>query len=165
MSEYFPEPKSSRGRVKVELDLFNCDTKADLKNATGVNTSRLAKKIDLAILKSNVDKLDIDQLVPVPVALSKLRDVVKNAVVKKDVYNAKNTTQDVSVYNTKKMYIITTQEYNKLTSENFTARLAQVNLASKSDIANFVKTDKFKGLVMQIEKVPINDRLRVSKVS
>ena len=165
MSEYFPEPKSSRGRVKVELDLFNCDTKADLKNATGVNTSRLAKKIDLAILKSNVDKLDIDQLVPVPVALSKLRDVVKNAVVKKDVYNAKNTTQDVSVYNTKKMYIITTQEYNKLTSENFTARLAQVNLASKSDIANFVKNDKFKGLVMQIEKVPINDRLRVSKVS
>ena len=165
MSEYFPEPKSSRGRVKVELDLFNCDTKADLKNATGVNISRLAKKIDLAILKSNVDKLDIDQLVPVHVALSKLRDVVKNAVVKKDVYNAKNTTQDVSVYNTKKMYIITTQEYNKLTSENFTARLAQVNLASKSDIANFVKTDKFKGLVMQIEKVPINDRLRVSKVS
>ena len=60
----------------------------------------------------------------VPVALSKLRDVVKNAVVKKDVYNAKNTTQDVSLYNTKKMYIITTQEYNKLTSENFTARLA-----------------------------------------
>ena len=165
MSEYFPEPKSSRGRVKVELDLFNCDTKADLKNATGVNTSRLAKKIELAILKSNVDKLDIDQLVPVPVALSKLRDVVKNAVVKKDVYNAKNTTQDVSVYNTKKMYIITTQEYNKLTSENFTARLAQVNLPSKSDIANFVKNDKFKGLVMQIEKVPINDRLRVSKVS
>ena len=165
MSEYFPEPKSSRGRVKVELDLFNCDTKADFKNATGVNTSRLAKKIDLAILKSNVDKLDIDQLVPVPVALSKLRDVVKNAVVKKDVYNAKNTTQDVSVYNTKNMYIITTQEYNKLTSENFTARLAQVNLASKSDIANFVKNDKFKGLVMQIEKVPINDRLRVSKVS
>ena len=151
--------------MKVELDLFNCDTKADLKNATGVNTSRLAKKIDLAILKSNVDKLDTDQRVPVPVALSKLRDVVKNAVVKKDVYNAKNTTQDVSVYNTKNMYIVTTQEYNKLTSENFTARLAQVNSASKSDIANFVKNDRFKGLVMQIEKVPINDRLRVSKVS
>ena len=46
MSEYFPEPKSLRRRVKVELDLFNCDTKADLKNATGVNTSKLAKKID-----------------------------------------------------------------------------------------------------------------------
>ena len=32
MSEYFPEPKSSRGRVKVELDLSNYATKTDLKN-------------------------------------------------------------------------------------------------------------------------------------
>ena len=40
-------------------------------------------------MKSKVDKLDVDKLVPVPVDLSKLRDVVKNTVVKKDVYNAK----------------------------------------------------------------------------
>ena len=40
-------------------------------------------------MKSKVDKLDIDKLVPVPVDLSKLSDVVKNRVVKKDVYNAK----------------------------------------------------------------------------
>ena len=40
-------------------------------------------------LKSKVDKLDVDKLVPVPVDLSKLSDVVKNDVVKKDVYNAK----------------------------------------------------------------------------
>ena len=39
-------------------------------------------------MKSKVDKLDIDKLVPVPVDLSKLSDVVKY-VVKKDVYNAK----------------------------------------------------------------------------
>ena len=38
---------------------------------------------------------------------------------------------------------ITTEEYNKLTSENFTARLKQANLTSKSDIANFVKKDRF----------------------
>ena len=57
MSEYFPEPKSSGGRVKVELDLSNYATKADLKNATGVDTSKFAKKkVDLANLKSNVDK-------------------------------------------------------------------------------------------------------------
>ena len=69
----------------------------------------LLKKTDLASLKSDVDKLDIDKfknvptnlsslkskadeldtLVPVPVDLSKLRDVVKNGVVKKDVYNDK----------------------------------------------------------------------------
>ena len=62
MSKYFPEQKSLGGRVKVELDMSNYATQADLKNATGVDTSKLAKKVDLAHLKSNVDKLDIDKL-------------------------------------------------------------------------------------------------------
>ena len=44
---------------------------------------------NLSNLKSKVDKLDLHKLVPVPVELSKLSDVVKNCVVKKDVYNAK----------------------------------------------------------------------------
>ena len=61
MSEYFSKPKSSRGRMKVELDLPNYATKADLKNAAGVDTSKFAKKVDLANLKSDVDKLDIDK--------------------------------------------------------------------------------------------------------
>ena len=44
MSEYFSKPKSSRGRVKVELDLPNYATKADFKNTAGVDTSKFAKK-------------------------------------------------------------------------------------------------------------------------
>ena len=48
-----------------------------------------AKKFDLANLKYDVDKLDIDKLEPVSVDLSKLSDVVKNNVAKKDVYNGK----------------------------------------------------------------------------
>ena len=105
MSEYFPELKSSGRRVKVESDLSNYATKADLKNATGVDTSKFVKKIDLANLKSDLDQLDIDKfknvptnlsnlknkvdkLVLVPVDLSKLIVAVKNDVVKKDVYNA-----------------------------------------------------------------------------
>ena len=109
MSDYFPEPKSSGGRVNVELDLRNYTTKADLKNAAGLDIPKFAKKVDLTNLKfdgdkldidklknvpsnlsnleSNVDKLDVDKLVPVPVDLSKLSDVVKNDVVKKDVSN------------------------------------------------------------------------------
>ena len=59
MSEYFPEPKSL-GRVKVEMNLSNYDTKTSLKNATGTDTSSLAKKVDLASLKFNADELDID---------------------------------------------------------------------------------------------------------
>ena len=48
MSKYFPKPKFLGGRVKVELDLSNYATKADLKKAVGVNTSKVAKKVDLA---------------------------------------------------------------------------------------------------------------------
>ena len=61
MGQYFPEPKYSGGKVKVELDLSNYATKSDLKNATGVDTSKFAKKVDLANLKSDADKLDIDK--------------------------------------------------------------------------------------------------------
>ena len=46
MSEYFPERKSFGKRVEVELDLSNYAPKADLKNETGVDTSKFAKKVD-----------------------------------------------------------------------------------------------------------------------
>ena len=39
--------------------------------------------------------------------------------------------------------LLTTQEFNKLTSEDFTQRLKQENLGSKTDIANFVKKPDF----------------------
>ena len=111
MSEYFPKPNYLKANVKVELDLSNYATKADLKNVTRVHTSSFAKITDIANLKSDVDKLDIDELKNVPsnlnnlkskvdkldignlettpVDLSKLRNVTKNDVTKKDVYNAK----------------------------------------------------------------------------
>ena len=76
MSKYSPKPKSSGGRVKVELDLSNYVTKADLKIATGADTSKYAKKVELAKLKSDVDKLDIDKLKNVPTNLSNLRSKV-----------------------------------------------------------------------------------------
>ena len=66
MSEYFPEPKSSGGRVKVELDLSNYTTEADLKNATVADTSKFTQRVVLANSKSDVDKLDIDKLKNVP---------------------------------------------------------------------------------------------------
>ena len=53
MSEYFPKPKSLGENVKGELDLSDYATKADLKNATGVDGSNFAKKSDLANLKNN----------------------------------------------------------------------------------------------------------------
>ena len=102
--------------MKIEFDLSNYATKADLKNATEADASSFAKRTDLANLKYNVDKLDIDKvknvptnfsnlkskvdkldvnkLVPLLIDLSKLSDVVKNDVFKKHVYNAKVKTID-----------------------------------------------------------------------
>ena len=57
MIEYFTEPKSSVVRVKVELDLSNYATKKDFKNAAGIDTSKIAKIVDLANLIFDVDKL------------------------------------------------------------------------------------------------------------
>ena len=57
MIEYFTEPKSSVVRVKVELDLSNYATKKDFKNAAGIDTSKIAKIVDLANIIFDVDKL------------------------------------------------------------------------------------------------------------
>ena len=65
------------------MDFSNYATKLDLKNVTGVDTSKLAAKSDLAILKAEVDKIDIDKLKTFPVDLSKLRNIVNNNIVKK----------------------------------------------------------------------------------
>ena len=71
MSEYFPEPKSFGRRVTFELGLSNYTIKADLENATGVDTSKFSKTVDLVSLKSTVDKLDIDKRKYVTSNLSK----------------------------------------------------------------------------------------------
>ena len=54
-----------------------------IKNVAHVDTSRFALKTNLTSLKTEVDKLDIDKLVPVPVDLSKLIDIVKKMLLKK----------------------------------------------------------------------------------
>ena len=62
----FPDLTLSWGRVQVELDLCSYATKANLKNATDFDTSKFAKKVDLANLKIDLGKLDIDKLENVP---------------------------------------------------------------------------------------------------
>ena len=88
MSQCFPKPfRSFGGRIIVKVDLSNYARKTDLKNVTHVDASSSALKANLPNLKTEVDKLDINKLVPVPVGLSKLSNVVKNDVVKKTVYD------------------------------------------------------------------------------
>ena len=86
MSQYFPPYRSSGSNIKVELDLSSYATKTYLKNVTHVDIISFASKTNLASLKTEVDKLDIDKLTPVPDDLAKLSSVVKNDV-KKTEYN------------------------------------------------------------------------------
>ena len=89
MAQYFPKPFISHfgNSIKVKIDLSNYATKTDIKNISHVDTSSFVLKTNLANLKTDVDKSDIDKLVPIPVDLSKLSDAVKNDALKKDVYN------------------------------------------------------------------------------
>ena len=86
-SQYFLKPyEPFGGDINVKVDLSNYATKADIKNISYVDSSISALKSNLVSIKTEVDKLNIDKLVPVPVDLSKISDVVKNDVVKKIMY-------------------------------------------------------------------------------
>ena len=133
----------------AKLDLFNYATKADLIKTTGAETSKFAKKVDLRLikldidklknfptnlnnLKSKVGKLDVDKLIPILVKLSELSDVVKNDVVKKDAYNAKiNNIEDKIADITNVATIVLNTKINEVKSEipNIT------NLATTSALA------------------------------
>ena len=88
MSQYFPKQQEAfGGDINVKVDLSNYATKADIKNISHVDSSSFALKTNLVNLKAEVDKLDFDKLVPIPVDLSKPIHVVKNDVVKKYAYD------------------------------------------------------------------------------
>ena len=84
MDGYFPKPPRDCENIKLKVDLSNYATKPDIKDITHVDTSGFALKTNLASIKAEVDKLDVDKLVTVPADLSTLSNVVKNEVVKKD---------------------------------------------------------------------------------
>ena len=93
MSQYFPKPyEPFGGDINVTIDLSDYATKDDIKNITHVDTSSFALKTNLATLKTEVDKLDVDKLPTVD--LSKLSNIVKNDVVKRTYYNKLVTKVD-----------------------------------------------------------------------
>ena len=123
MSQYFPKPyEPFGGDINVKVDLSNYATKADIKNISHVDTSSFALKSNLASLETEVDKLDIDKLVLNPADLSKLRDLIKNEVVKKAAYHklvGKVTNIDTSVFVLKTKYDTDKTELeNKISDTN-----------------------------------------------
>ena len=94
---YYPPYRSSSNNIKIKLDLTNYATKDGVKNITHVDVSSYATKTNLASLKTEVDKIDTDQLKTVPADLAKLSNVVKNDVVKKTDYNTKVTSIEAQI--------------------------------------------------------------------
>ena len=69
--KYFPKPFKSFGEnINVKVDLSNYATKTDLENVTHVDTSSFPLQTNLAGLKTEVDKLGIGKIAPVPVGLN-----------------------------------------------------------------------------------------------
>ena len=122
--QYFPPYGSSRNNVKVELDLANYATKDDVKNITHIDVSSFASKTNLAALKTEVDKIDVNKLKTTPSELAKLSNVVKNDAVKK----TKVTSIETKIAG-----------LTKNTSDN----LADITKLKAVDNSNFVTRTKF----------------------
>ena len=171
-SQYFP-PYGSSNNIKVELDLANYATKDDVKNIAHVDVSSYATKTNLAALKSEVDKIDVDKLKTVPVDLAKLRNLVKNDVVKKTDYDTKVTSIEFQVAavtkNTldnlgdiTKLNAVDTSSFvlkTKLTADVNTAKIDTVDkkmpdisrLATKTSLTSYLQTATFNSKVTEVE--------------
>ena len=145
MSQCFSPYRSHGDDIKVELDLSNYATKADLKNVTHVDVSSFVSKTNLASLKTEVDKIDADKLKTVPVDLAKLSNVVKNDVVKNTEYNSLKTKVDsISTTN----FVLKTK-YAKDGSD-FENKIRKID-KKIPDVSGLVKTTDFNAKVTKIK--------------
>ena len=175
MSTYYPPYKNSSNDIKVKLDLTNYATKDDIKNIMHVDVSSFASKTNLAALKTEVDKIDVDKLKTTSTDLAKLSNVVKNDVVKKTDYNAKVTSIESQIASVTKN---TTDNLNDITklkavdTSNFVLKAkfpADINtlddkidgveknipdisgLATKTSLNSYLQTSTFNSKVTEVE--------------
>ena len=160
--------------------MSNYATKADLKNAIGIDISKLAAKSDLVSLKAEVDKLDIDKLVSVPVDLSKLSDVIKHVVEKavhdklvekvnnidtsgfvlKTKYDTDKSELEMKISDTRRL--VKKTDYNTITNEIENKISSISGLATSSaltavenkipDVSSLVKKTDYNLKITEIEK-------------
>ena len=145
MSTYYPPYKSSSNNIKVELYLTNYATKTNLKIVTHTDVSSFSSKNNLAALKTELEKIDVDKLKTVPDDLAKLSDVVKNEVVKKTDFSADN-------YVTRTKFSTDTNALDDKI-DKVDKKIPNVsNLATKSSVTILVRN-----LDDRIDKLKIND--------
>ena len=188
-SQYFPR-YASTNNIKIELDLANYATKNDVKNITHVDISSYASKTNLAALKSEVDKIDVDKLKTTPADLAKLSNVVKNDVVKKTDYNTKVTSIENQIAGVTKNMLDNLADITKLKAvdtSNFvlkTKLAADVNtlenkidtvdkkipevseLTTKSSLTSYLQTTTFNSKITEVEnKIKATDIIAKSAIT
>ena len=154
MSQYYPPYKSSSSNnIKVELDLANYTTKTDLKN------------INLAALKTEVDKIDADKLKTTPADLAKLTNAVEHDIVKKTDYNTKVTSIEAQIAGLTKNTVDNLADITKLKAidtnsfVNKTKFSADINTLNDKIDGVEKKTPHINGLAT---KTSLNDYLKTS---
>ena len=153
MSTYYPPYKSSSNNIKVKLDLTNYATKTDSKNITHTDVSSFASKTNLAVLKTEVDKIDADKLKTVRHDLAKLSNVVQNDVVKKTDFSADN-------YVTRTKFSTDTNPLDDKI-DKVDKKIPDVsNLASKSCVTVLIRD-----LNDRIDKIKIKDNAKKTSLS
>ena len=130
MSTYYPPYKGSSNNIKVELDLSNYATKVDLKNITHVDVSSFASKTNLAALKTEVDKIDVDKLKTTPTDLAKLTNAIENDFVKKTDYNTKVTSIETQIVGLTKNRVDNLTDITKLKPIDTNSFVLKTKLAS-----------------------------------
>ena len=183
-SQYYPPYKTSSNNIKVELDLSNYETKKDINDITHVDIIGFASKTNLAALRTEVDKIDVDKLKTVPVDLAKLNNVVNNDVVKKTDYNTKVTSIESQMAGLTKSTVDNLADITKLKAvdtSNFVSKTkftADTNtlenkiddvekkksdvsgLATKSSLTTYLQTATFNSKVTEVEnKIKAHDTL------
>ena len=190
MTQYYPLYRSSRNNIKVELDLANYTTKANLNNITHVDVSSFASKTNLAALKTEVDKIDTDKLKTTSADLAKLTNAIENDVVKKTDYNAKVTSIEAQITGLTKNTVDNLADITKLkaidtnsfvTRTNFSAdtntlddkiddveeKIPDISgLATKTSLNDYLKTSTFNSKVTEVEsKIKDTDIIAKSAVT
>ena len=163
MTTYYPPYKSSSNNVKEELDLTNYATKTDLKNITHVDVSSYASKTNLAALKTEVDKIDVDKLKTTD--LAKLSNVVKNDVVKKTDYNTKVTSIETQIAGFTKNTVDNLADITKLKAIDTNSFVLKTKLASDvTTLENKIDTVEKKkpGIGGLATKTSLNSYLQTS---
>ena len=127
---YYPLYKNSSNNIIVELDLTNYATKTDLKYITHVDVSSFASKTNLAALKTEVDKIDVDKLKTTPIDLDRLSNLVKNDVVKKTDYNTKVTSIEAQIAGLTKNTVDNLADITKLKAIDTNRFVPKTKLAS-----------------------------------